>query len=85
MGVQPAPPPPQAHFVDLIMVEWPELPPLSYVGYYEVTAAEYPIDNDIGVNHDNGVKPLAEDPIGNDIGVNRVNGGKPLAEDPIGN
>jgi hypothetical protein len=62
-----------------VRAEWPELSSLSYVGYYKVVAAGDPIGNDIGVNHDNGVKPLAEDPIDNYIGV------KPLAEDPIGN
>jgi hypothetical protein len=70
--------PPKACFVDLVRAEWTELSPLSYVGYYEVAAAEDLIGNDIGVNHDNGVKPLDEDPIGNDIGVNHNNGVKPL-------
>jgi hypothetical protein len=61
--------PPKACFVDLVRAEWPELSPLSYVGYYEVAEAEDPIGNDIGFNHDNGIKILAED-----------NGVKPLAE-----
>jgi hypothetical protein len=51
-------PPPKACFVDLVRAERPEISPLSYFGYYEVASAEDPIGNDIGVNHDNGVKHL---------------------------
>jgi hypothetical protein len=43
-----------------------------------VVAAEDTIGNDIGFNHDNGVKPLAVDLIDNDIGVNHDNGAKSL-------
>jgi hypothetical protein len=53
-----------------------------------VTAAEDPIGNDIGVNHDNGVKPLV---IGDDYGgsksvtpINNDNGvGTPAWSKPI--
>jgi hypothetical protein len=77
LGEVTAPPPP-AWFVDLVRTEWSELPPLSYLGYYEVAAAEDMIGNDIGVNHDNGVKPLAEDPIGNGTDANHDNCINPL-------
>jgi hypothetical protein len=43
-----------------------------------VAAVEDPIGNDIGVNYDNGVKPLVEDPIGNGIDAYHDNGVKPL-------
>jgi hypothetical protein len=66
---------------NLAKAEWPEHPPLPYVGYYEVAAAADPIGNDNGakqisndrpkpslakpIKHDNGAKPLE---IGNDYG-----------------